>query len=659
MAEQNDEEKQPRVDIRSIVIDGRVTASLAGLSVRQPNWKPGITLRDGHGSKRPGVFIITEKPERGLRVKIAVEGLTGKEDVELVGKLKNWEFSGKINASGPPVQTVHALPKDIPGHFKRVRGDMTWYIKEDGEEIPVGPGDGTRLEMYWIYGYPGKMYKKGVWIEVLRLLAVLCYFGLKETQYIIQRVVNYCHAGTTLKYDSWNFSNHYVEGEHGGSFDLRAFLQNTHPLCNCYDQAGAVQTLLGAIGIHVDYAYMQPFGFLKRTSLIGRGAVNNTIFLGRFHAPELLPGDSPQRGGFDNHAFCLWEKQGREVVLDATAGPHVGMSDKKEYVERSIDHGDGLYPTQYMERPGEVKDIKTCGGVTDLDSVTDDGDTDMDTIRRAHPEAADAIQQFGLDQLVKKSLESLFGDYGVVMDWPDTINCQGLDDGSWNQTTQVRGGAGRMVKEWVFDRDGEHVKIKISVSNEGINAAINFLLTHIAATPFPGVPFKKSDRSLDMPGYLHVSGRSQEAWLYYNVFCVVEAQQSPVDLDALAHWMQQPAAGHVKEKMRRHLPAIDDIRVSPALGVIGVDQKVSIRVYPEKKEDLESLTVEFFHIGESLRFVNEKKYRGGKDKPHFLLEFRGQTAGPSGVTLVLTNRKNLLCSLPRPVPVIVIPKKKK
>jgi len=354
----SDEKNGLAVEILSITVAGQITACLNGKPVKLPNWVPGIDLNDGNGSPRPGVFDITA-PGRynSLEVRVKVKGLRDKETSKLTGKLLDLTFTAILtgdNVTGTTGKemTVTAVPGNIPGYFKQVRGDMEWFLDKHKK-----PFQKTYLEIYWIYGPPGEMYKKGVWIEVLRLLVSHCT-GLTDKEKIIQRIVNYCHARTRLQYDSKGAAARYAEAYWGGYFKLKAFLEQAHPLCNCYDQAGALQTLIGALGIKLTWIYMEPFGFINRTSLIGRGATNNPVFLNNL-TPEIVPGNDPNRTQFGAHSFCLREKEDKHpVVLDACLGPILADVSPRQYLEIIIDSTRG--------NPGKLSDMYTCTGIIDL-----------------------------------------------------------------------------------------------------------------------------------------------------------------------------------------------------------------------------------------------------------------------------------------------------
>lgn len=693
MAEEVKINPRVTVQILSITIDSPITVCRGGIPVKLPNWergkrkryfrwlawlldwlgwcKPVLDLKDRRGSKRPGVFILpgegnaaeTDKKEKHnagnqsgstLDVKVKVKGLKAHETVTLTGTLAGFEFKGTIPGAhgGWHAVTKHVtvVPNRTPSHFRRIRGDMKWcwyFSNDENTSYPANPAE-TRMEMYWIYGHPGRMYKKGVWVEVLRLLAAHCYFGLKEKKYFIQRVVNYCFSGTFLKYDIVNCTSRYVDNPYGGVFKLRAFLEQVYPVCICNDQAGLVQTLLGALGINVSYAYMKPFGFLNKTNLIGRGKCNNTYFLGDNPAPEIVDINDERRYGFGIHVFCLWEKEENEkkewVVLDSCAGPSVGILNKKRYVKESIDTKTELYGQRLNSRgkpifpkPGKVTDIKKRPGIIDVHSIPCKGDWHKTLKNKEDTRIQGFINQVGLQQIMgeKRTDE----DKGVVCNWLNPLDCPALTDGWEIKFEEILGGCDTALKEWVLVRDDEYLHIAIYYQ-EGSEDAQERLLTLTALIPLPKIPFEQKKKPES--NYFQVIFNTREYGTFHNVCFVVESLNSSMDLTSITSWLQEQAESNLEDNWKSYSPKFHDV-VCPQK--IEVGEEVNIKVYPAEKKAAKSLQVDFFLTGEDcLQLVEEQLCMKPKSNAHFLLKFKGKSAGETSMKLVLVNKKNLLYS---------------
>ena len=709
------------VDLLSITVNSPVTVCREEIPVVPPQWERGkaytlcrwlqgvkglkwftrvlqrmgfgepvFDLKDRHGSKRPGVFIIPGENHgsgqenalqrdpmapslvNSLDVTIRARGFTAGETIRLRGKLKNFIFEGTAGSSftgkGREIITVTVAAVNPPGHFRRRRGEMEWswsFIHDNDASYPTIPAE-TRMELYWIYGPPGKMYTRGVWVEVLRLLATQCYFGLVHKEDVVQRIVNYCHSGTTIIYDVANFVNHYSEGFWGGSFKLKAFLEQKYRLGVCYDQAGLVQTLLGALGIPVTFVYTRPFGYLKLSNLFGRGLCNNISFLGSTPAPEIIdsykPDDIEKWGGFGNHTFCLWKKNdNEEVVLDACVGPHVGNESKDEYLTNSIDRTAALYNQPYLTRPATLDDILECGGIVDVHglSLTIGGckkpgvetsnslSSGKETERCPDDERISSFKnKIDYDRVEKETRSD--PDTGVVCEWMNPLKCPGLKDG-WKITQEtVRGGCESGVKEWALTRNEEHLIIEIYVSsNKEKKNVLDRLVCFAASNTLPEIPFKKKPEHEGV-GHLHIFFHSVEFCIFHNVCFRVESHNSDIDRTAIIHWLHAQAKKHLVQHFQDFRPKL---RCDPAYLIeTNTGEEVPIRVYPDVKKNNspQAFLLDFYYDGDFIRLVEERVCPKPIGKGYYLLTFKCNVPGALNVFLFLVNRKNLLCSLNAP-----------
>ncbi|NIM16047.1 MAG: hypothetical protein GTO45_28940, partial [Candidatus Aminicenantes bacterium] len=573
MAEDGDEKLPVKVEILSITIDSQITPCLENTPVKTPNWEPGIDLKDGDGSKRPGVFEIFEKESGGpdvseivdkkynkLLVKVRVMALGACKEAILIGELDGIIFSGKIEGTDSSGEIVDffVFPRDEPTYFKRIWGDMNWILFCDNRRFTVKPPK-TRLEIFWIYGYPGQMYKKGVWIEVLRRLDTEC-LGLQNKSWVIRRIVNYCHSGTGLRYDSYRCASNYGLIYNGGSFNLEAFLEKAHPFCNCFDQAGAIQTLLGALGINVTWKGMNPFGYLCETNLIGRGRCNNPWFLASDRSrPEMLPVNSTKRYGFVSHAFCMWKEGNFDIILDACVGPHYARDIKKShltgykqaYIDISIDASTNLYPNKYFQHPGRLKDMEDLTGVTGIGDVTFSPAEEY--FKCLTDKEKERIKEFKEDIKFNDIGKDIPPDEGVVFDWPDPWDWPGLGDTPWaRKFKDLRNGIDSAVKEWAFIGVNEYIGIEICVANH-IDAAKNRLIIPALSTTVPTIPFKKETQKL---GHLSLCWKfpyyTAEEWWYLNVIFKIVTYNPSIDLTPFARWLQKEAEAHVKDKLSEY-----------------------------------------------------------------------------------------------------------
>ena len=120
---------------------------------------------------------------------------------------------------------------------------------------------------------------------------------------------------------------------------------------NCYDQAAAVCTFATLFGIDVQYKFMEPFGYINTTDLVGLDYDNcNNPFFRNNLANKLVAPDLPTRSGFKNHAFAVF----RGYVFDACAGPALGTQTEAQYVADVID----VSLPKLQGKAGSVSDIE-------------------------------------------------------------------------------------------------------------------------------------------------------------------------------------------------------------------------------------------------------------------------------------------------------------
>ena len=711
--------------ILSITIDSKITACLGDTPIKLPNWEQGTAQKDGPCSAKPGVFEIDNGNNRNkLKVGLNVTGLTGETEGTLTGTFEDPDigeiiFEGTIEGGtdSTAVRVIDVFPREEPTYFKRIQGNMKWtfsFKNTQGWQVSTDLGE-TPVEIFWIYGYPGRMYKKGVWIEALRFLYRECY-GLKKKEWIILRIVNYCHSGFGLRYNSYLSCPSYGVTYYGGVFDLKAYLARAYPFCNCFDQAGALQTLLGALGIQAHWVQMSPFGYLKNTSLVGRGLINNTDFLGIIrdtgdkitNISELIPRNDPNRGGFGQHAFCIWNDGKYDNVLDACVGPHVGIfypqlyeeGHKQHYISESIDGMTDLYSQgNHFTTPGRLNYMNTnYAGVIGVHGVT--AAPDMYTGNYNSEIQRKIINglksEIGFDEI---DIDKFLGQ-GVVFDWKD-FPFQ-LEEIKNNLPKGIRVfenllcEEGTALREWSFNGLNEYLKIEIYVSND-IKPAKNRLLMFALSNTMTYTPVKKKKSHIGdgdkngwtAPGdetqseihktgfYWHSPYYKIEQWWFFNIYVSLEAYNMPIEMNALTDnieaLIEKRDANnrylYVKNPLWEHLPFIKSAGFSfkynganpepDVIDEIRVGDEVEIIVEPVNPAD--PLILEFFITQwKCLRLVEENpppgEGNGHTSHPpgQFVLEFEARAPGATEIRLVLVNTRTLLCSPPKLLTINVV-----
>ncbi|QDE86153.1 hypothetical protein [Myxococcus xanthus] len=363
-----------RAEILEVGFKGPIKVSRGKALISAPHWKKGEDVNDvwtdalkmglpqeaGYSKKAAAMLIEGAAGSvKDVEVKIHVleaENVSGEGD--LLGRLGDLEITAKIPL-GAGEHTVTAQLKKLPEKISWYRSSIAWEVSfaEPGGCIVLG---GTDVEVFFIPAVPIIPFTSHVWAEALRFLCNrIGVVGLKTPKEVCEKIARYCHTGHGLEYDTLQGAPHYGD-PNAREFQLNDYMKGEDPECCCYDQASAVQVFAAALGVNSQWLFLNPFGFIHTTNLVGVGACNNPFYRSNGSDKVVLPRD-PKRTSFGNHAFVGMNSK----ILDACAGPQVGTETLQEYIDSSIDPDPALYP-MIGERPGMASDIAVFPPVTSL-----------------------------------------------------------------------------------------------------------------------------------------------------------------------------------------------------------------------------------------------------------------------------------------------------
>jgi hypothetical protein len=346
-----DPDKYLKAEVLEVSFNNTYKACREQVTIKVPHWPAGSPDGDQQ-SKKAAVLQLGEENICTANVKVQIDskGLSGKGT--LTGTLKNLRFEGEIPLSSGSHEVTVTLKK-TPDALSWDKGKMAWEI----DAIEFGAIAGvTAVELFFVFDDPARrkfFNRKGVWIEALRF--IFDKGKLQGTQKItegLSKVTQCC----------FELPNHQYEIKFGaakfggasGKFQLTKYMDPKHGVVNCYDQTYAVITFAGALGLAVNGLFLQPFGFLKHTSLVGRGACNNPFPFskqqGELASLSLLKKITSRkrpvledylvvdvkdtfRSGFGNHMFCEFKNK----IFDACSGAALGEHDRLGYMEHGID----------------------------------------------------------------------------------------------------------------------------------------------------------------------------------------------------------------------------------------------------------------------------------------------------------------------------------
>jgi hypothetical protein len=312
----------------------------------------------------------------------------------------------------------------------------------------------------------------------------------------------------------------------------------TNSLCNCYDAAAYLQTLLKAAGYSTRWAYLNPFGYLKITNLIGRDLCNNP-FYGNATDLRIIPNRDPRRTRFGNHAFVEVIGERGAVIADGCAGPNMGILNAQQYVAAAVDT---IVPPN-APTSGTARDIKYFVGVTSVvNLIVPHSETlaaeslDQD-VTLAIPEgfrdnAAEFLSVVGAPrELVAAEVEPPAvgwpspGDSPVLADWELV-----LDD--------IAAGYPESNRQWMFQRGADYLTVTRYVSSDTARRAFGRFVALGSVQEREGNVFERGPDDIgDSSAQYRFDGQQALIWTHGRSAVRIVSSSDSVDLAALARWL--------------------------------------------------------------------------------------------------------------------------
>lgn len=493
-----------------------------------------------HGPKNaagPAAFASDRKDSALLEIEV---DLPRAGHYLLVGRLTGEGirlFSGSAEATTAGPSTFRIRLDSTPTEVAALADRRIQWRLLGAESLDNIADQTLRMELYFVRRAPDLRFRKGLPLEVLRRVAmvlelqdrfVVSPVGFGYVGDLVPDLVRWLFFRNPPSYDIWNGAPHFCDPAEPnniilflGAYD--ASYTDPFAICNCYDMASLLQFYLETLGYGpIAWAFMEPFGYLRLTLLVGRGSNNSPIF-GRSEGPPVLPCDDPERTAFGNHSFCYLPWEGS--IADACSGPHLGNEGVDEYVAVATDD---CFPVPPSVPRGTVNDIVYYRGVTRV----------LTTRPVAHTLASSNIGPFER-AIGWRAPEDERGKTMplLAVDWPDPRHCPQL--AGWTVTfTDTTPGFPEVRRQWRLRRGDDGVVLTVHVASDDADTARSrFLATgsiHSAAEPTwqrgPGGLGEVSARSLD---------GSRLLWLDRTVVILLESRASDIDLPEVARWLQE------------------------------------------------------------------------------------------------------------------------
>lgn len=337
--------KEFKAEVIEVTFADGVKAAHDKSQITEPHWP--APLHSGRYSQKPAVYPFGSGAAQKVEVKIKIESTGYSGNGKLTGVGANMEFEGQVPLSSGE-HTVEVKMQSPPTELAWLKGQVSWGI--DLPDMCASAGT-TFLELFFVFDDPSArpyFSSDGVWAEALRFLFLQARpAGISTEADALASVTRMCFGLNNHKYDISRGAPSF--GGASGTFLLEDYMSAAVQEVNCYDQAYAVIVFAGALGLVCDGIYINPFGFLATTTLVGYGRCNNPFPRNKYMndgtpgtSPEdylLVSQNDPYRAPFGNHMFCEFSQK----IYDACAGPVTGAVDRAGYVGTAIDSSTTLY----------------------------------------------------------------------------------------------------------------------------------------------------------------------------------------------------------------------------------------------------------------------------------------------------------------------------
>ena len=243
-----------------------------------------------------------------------------------------------------------------------IAGDVTWTlsIAPTSQIIPITT---TRVEIYGLTNSLPAFYNNGIDVRLPRILVLPTRNGSAEEW--VAYVIAALHGKdgiTKFQYDTLYGRAFFGVSASGGDFDLRSWVDapKSNRIVNCYDQAAILQIALGLVVPGTStWLFLQPFGYIKTTRLVGIHEDCNNPFYRSNGTKPLVDRNDAKRTIFGNHAFIEIPSK-NDKIGDACTQPHLASEDRAEFIKASTQQaGTGDDETTLYKglEPGTVDQI--------------------------------------------------------------------------------------------------------------------------------------------------------------------------------------------------------------------------------------------------------------------------------------------------------------
>lgn len=574
------------------------------------------------------VIAIPLGNEVVLDLELRSEGLSSERLYTISGvgaDDKTW-FTGKLRleGEGKAVATVSLGSNGDTHPF--MHGFIDWTLAEDGGDVRVRLP--TKTNLLILPEDILMLFPRGLSFDFLVDLMSASGAGEGTTPRFaaasVADLTRQAFNQNPPRYDRDSGGYHYITIDDG--WNKVTFHQTRYQNArkddkskiNCYDCTAYLQVLMRAAGYKVRFCYMDPFGYLKKTPLIGFGDCNNPFVSS--DSALVVAVDSKKRSAFGNHAFCEVEVGSTKRIADACAGPHLGTEDRAGYVNAATD---SQTPTPPAVRRGTVSDVSDYAGVTAVDTLVK-VDPEMSMVEPNNLIVTGTVLESGAKRFAEaigydRNPRALLAGAAKI---PDPVSCP-LLAGLNLQMDDVAAGYPESNRQWRFDGPQGNVTLTAYVSSIGPERAHERFLALGAVYETVDCPFRKGPPTLGQASAeLAGSGSGRIFWVQGNVVYDLRADAADASsmLRATAEWLHANTfPSDNLDAPRFQIPLPPPVRVG---------NNVVIETLPQDKAFIA------FALGDpGLMFLRQDE-RG--------LFFLARKPGSSSVSVVMADKETLL-----------------
>jgi hypothetical protein len=287
-------------------------------------------------------IVVTFGMQPAVDGTIKIQGIS----TDVGGALSNTYSSDVTFSGGQSSPTPFTMQLPTPDRIMKTQEYWDWDVIEGGASMPMtNTGPHT---IYTLLGLPlspwstlaGHTYNP--WVSALDFAIDPSKGNAHNTATQMDAtsaITNYIHWNYGLTYETQGGRPFYSTST-GSFLHLQAYMTKMYgSIVNCYDQAAALTALTTLIGIPSMYLYMDPYGYLNPTHLLGIPGLCNNPFFDGYGLPDeykvpLVDVDDAGRTWFRNHAFV---EMNSSVIFDACGGPFLGSADRQGFIDATID----------------------------------------------------------------------------------------------------------------------------------------------------------------------------------------------------------------------------------------------------------------------------------------------------------------------------------